>query len=76
VHRCVGCGYCCLKTMCTVGMDRHGKWKKRCPYLIWEGDKYRCQLVQDEVVGWREITVGMGCPSGLNSWRQDVKFRG
>ena len=73
---CVGCGYCCLKVMCTVGIDRHGKGENRCPYLIFEGDRYLCKLVRDEVVSWREISAGFGCSSSLNNWRQDVKFRG
>lgn len=73
---CVGCGYCCLKSMCTIGMREHGKWVDKCPFLIWEDDKYRCKLVQSDVSYENEIGTGLGCVSGLNDWRRNVKFRG
>jgi len=70
---CVGCGYCCLKAMCSTGIGFYGRSVERCPYLIWIEDKYRCQLVLDNKA---KVATGFGCSSSLNSWRQDVKFRG
>lgn len=72
---CVGCGYCCIRVMCDVGMREHDGWEERCPYLIWKDDKYRCELVLNKIIRWREIAAGQGCSSSLNSWRQDVKLR-
>ena len=73
LHQCVGCGYCCLSRMCHTGIDHHGKREKRCPFLIWVEDKYRCQLVID---GKAHVWSGHGCTSSLNSWRRNIKNRG
>lgn len=71
---CVGCGYCCLSVMCLTAIHLNGGVQKRkCPYLLWVDDKYRCKLVIDGVADVYENT---GCTSDLNSWRRNVKFRG
>lgn len=85
---CVGCGYCCIKAQCWIGAkhtDRHvmEKWRfgrDRCPFLKWEGQRYVCTLMlRDDEIGAQareELSVGAGCSSSLNSWRQDVRERG
>lgn len=73
---CVGCGYCCMKAMCSVGVREHGGDEGRCPYLVWENDRYWCYLVLTEKVSWKELFIECGCSSSLNNWRYDVKFRG
>ena len=70
---CVGCGYCCLKAMCATGIEHLGRAERRCPFLVWTGNLYRCQLVID---GKADMFTGYGCTSNLNTWRRDVKFRG
>lgn len=77
--KCVGCGYCCLKTMCLIGLLAHGTFEKRCPYLFWQEKqkRYRCSLVPDMTTHGKEsLGIGAGCPSSLNDWRKDIKFRG
>lgn len=72
---CVGCGYCCLKAMCALGVKEYGRTSTRCPYLYWhvEDKRYYCQLYDREK--WLKY-FGEGCSSSLNSWRKDVKYRG
>lgn len=73
---CVGCGYCCLRAMCSVGIREYGEDEGRCPYLVWLNDRYWCDLVLSKRINWRELATGFGCSSSLNDWRRDVKFRG
>lgn len=79
---CIGCGHCCRKAPCAAAMRLYGKiinkdpdeiW--RCPALIWreEEGRYFCQLcLGDSVIAndyRRELAVGQGCCSNLNSDR-------
>lgn len=72
---CVGCGYCCLKVMCDLGRDLHGKLEERCPWLDWNGERYLCALGQDPKAV-EALAMGEGCSSSLNTWRRDVRYRG
>jgi len=67
---CVGCGYCCLKALCCHGEIDKGE--DYCNHLYWNGTKYRCSIAADQYVS---LSIGEGCCSSLNSWRQDVKKR-
>lgn len=69
---CVGCGYCCITVMCSVGQAVHGDYEERCPYLLWSDTRYECRLAE-EYSGF--LSIGAGCCSSLNTWRQDVKER-
>lgn len=77
--KCVGCGYCCMKAPCGVAVRLHGTGLSRCPHLKWKGSRYVCLLmVGDSEVAReyrRELFAGIGCCSGMNSWRKDVKPR-
>ena len=74
IKPCIGCGYCCLKAPCTVGVTRFNltKMTERCPGLLWsnEDKRYWCQI-------YRFIpTIDCGCSSTLSGWRTNVKERG
>lgn len=73
---CVGCGYCCIKVVCFVAQRLHGSGLTECPYLEWNGKRYACTLVMGEgtitATYRKELSIGAGCCSSLNSWRRSV----
>ena len=76
-EKCVGCGYCCIKRTCVMGIRYNPKnAQRRCSFLKWDGDKYRCRLVKTMSHLKKEIYIGEGCPSTLfNEWRHNVQER-
>lgn len=72
--KCVGCGYCCKKAMCALGVDWLGYREDKCPYLQWSDstERYYCAIYNKE--RWL-VVFGDGCTSSLNDWRKDVKRR-
>lgn len=80
VSKCVGCGYCCMKTPCDAARRLY-KGATECPQLEWseKNDRYICGLMVIPGLlgqGYRqELYCGAGCCSNLNSWRKDVKQR-
>lgn len=75
--KCVGCGYCCIMNPCTHGIYATGlveiaDYGERCKFLFWDGAKYRCQAVIDDPQFALQIAAGIGCPSSLNSWKNDA----
>lgn len=80
VAECVGCGYCCKKAPC-VASTRLYPGARYCPQLIWGDDlgRYLCHLSMiPGSVGEKyrqELSIGAGCSSSLNTWRQDVRQR-
>jgi hypothetical protein len=86
---CVGCGYCCLARVCSTGiivatdanmllLARGQPWldlPRRCPCLVWAGNRYRCSYAGCEGHS-QAVGIGEGCSSSMNSWRQDVRYRG
>jgi len=77
-RRCVGCGYCCMKTPCDASRRLY-PGATICPQLFWVMDRYECGLMKIAGLvgeGYREeLAAGEGCCSSLNSWRQDIKPR-
>jgi hypothetical protein len=79
--KCIGCGYCCIEARCIASIRLHPSTKE-CPELRWDENKnrYVCKLMQLPgdlgAVYRRELYVNAGCCSPLNTWRNDVKFRG
>lgn len=71
---CVGCGFCCKKAMCALGVEEYGEVVEECPYLYWheEDKRYYCRIYDYD--RWKVI-FGFGCSSSLNTWRKDVKKR-
>ena len=80
VSKCVGCGYCCMKTPCDAARRLY-KGATECPQLEWseKNDRYICGLmVLPGLLGQgyrQELHCGAGCCSNLNSWRQNVRKR-
>ena len=80
IRKCVGCGYCCIKTPCDVARRLY-PGVRSCPQLLWieEDNRYKCGLMMISgpigVEYKKELYAGAGCCSALNSWRQDVKKR-
>jgi len=77
-HKCVGCGYCCMKTPCDASRRLY-PGATICPQLFWTSERYECGLMKIAgLVGEsyrKELYAGAGCCSNLNSWRKDVKPR-
>ena len=80
-RECIGCGYCCIRGMCTFGRYRHPQAAqngKRCPELIWNGRRYLCRMMDLPGMGdfYRgQLQVGDGCASYMNPWREDIRER-
>lgn len=75
IHRdCVGCGFCCTKSQCLPSKAIYGP-RKKCPALYWNGEKYRCKLIEWSEQHARILQTGEGCCRPLNRWRKDVKER-
>jgi hypothetical protein len=47
--------------------------EERCPYLWWGGTRYWCGL---SATSGEALCHDTGCSSSLNTWRQDVRYRG
>lgn len=78
IGQCVGCGYCCMKTLCDAARRLY-PGATLCPQLLWLDNRYECGLMKiggPVGEGYRkELAAGAGCCSSLNSWRMDVKPR-
>ena len=61
---CVGCGYCCKKATCVLGLG------SPCAYLAQHDGRYWCSLILIGAVTDEELAIGAGCCSSLNSDRQ------
>ena len=69
VRNCVGCGYCCKTARCAASGGGTGA----CPYLKYDGDRYRCQKVVDGDGAFSDaVAIGAGCCSSLNSERRKM----
>lgn len=71
---CVGCGFCCRKARCYLGAQKHGAGTD-CPELVWNGERWRCQLVLDNeelktnpMISF-DLHIGAGCCCSLNTER-------
>lgn len=68
---CVRCGYCCKKATCVAG-QHFGADLLGCKFLVGDAPgNYSCQLVEwhPELAGVRDLAIGAGCCSTLNSDR-------
>lgn len=75
MKECVGCGYCCMKSPCMVCVCEYGLVVRECPALYWNGEMYRCRLIEEDAKYAAALAVGAGCCSSLNTWRRDVRLR-
>ena len=73
---CIGCGYCCMKVMCWIGLMEYG-FNNRCPALTWSNtaQRYYCKLALEDSQIAKKLHVGSGCTSDLNTWRRNVRER-
>jgi len=73
---CVGCGYCCVKAPCPIALRIYGNGITKCPELIWNGTRHICRLCTLPLpLGneyRKELSVGEGCCSSLNTWRTNI----
>ena len=73
---CVGCGYCCRTAMCAVGARIFGNTPGLCPALKYAEGRYWCDLCNEKSLVAnryrRELYIGEGCCSQLNSDRQSI----
>jgi len=74
--KCVGCGFCCIKSPCGLELMVHGN-NLQCPELLWnqEKNRYFCNFVLKKEIDITPLYIGEGCCCGLNSWRQKVQPR-
>jgi len=71
---CIGCGYCCMKSLCMLGSIKYG-YKTPCPSLVLKDGRYWCGEVlsaDDErrPVIERDLAINAGCCSSMNTQRQ------
>lgn len=70
---CVGCGFCCCKAVCVVGIA-HGAGARvdtPCTFLSYGDGRHWCSLVTDHTVPGNAIHADTGCSSALfNDWRK------
>lgn len=75
---CLGCGYCCLQAQCGLSVRVH-TYKEICPSLYWGEARKRhlCRAVEGDLIvtNGKELSIGEGCCSPLNSWRKEIKNR-
>ena len=71
IKPCVGCGYCCWESTCSLGFKFYGTTHP-CPALYWNGQQYRCKLADDFA---NHLYISEGCSSSLNTWRRNVQQR-
>ena len=75
IKDCVGCGFCCSKAVCSVGLRVYSN-REYCPGLTWNPSTQRhfCTLAKlPGEIGRRyreELHIGQGCCANLNSWRK------
>jgi len=75
---CVGCGFCCLKLPCFAAWCQDWVKHTRCIKLDWdeEANRYWCTAAKSSNLFAKDLYIGEGCTSNLNTWRNDVKDRG
>ena len=75
---CVGCGYCCTKAPCAIAQRRYGySWTSPCPELLADDGRFWCRIIanakgQNKRDLMKELAIGIGCTSSLNTWRRQL----
>ena len=65
---CLGCGFCCRKSPCFLGeIDPQ---KKYCKHLVWNGEKWRCELILKSKTIGKALYAGEGCCSDANTYQR------
>ncbi len=63
--RCNGCGICCLRETCALGIDIHGHTDGPCPSLTWRDGRFWCGLAEESPLVAFLLGVGFGCDSDV-----------
>lgn len=75
IKDCIGCGFCCTKTLCEAARRVYSTIHTPCPGLIWNGERHECKLMtlpgELGSIYRKELYAGEGCCMGLNSWRKE-----
>ena len=71
--KCIGCGYCCSKAPCALGVRRYGA-QAPCGALVKRNGRHWCRAVLESTGKERQwlienLYIGAGCCSPLNSRR-------
>lgn len=81
---CVGCGYCCTTSVCIVGVIHLSlsptDARLPCPALEFRDGRHWCGLIdkfegEDKKLITELLSIGAGCCSSLNTWRNEIKDR-
>jgi hypothetical protein len=73
---CVGCGYCCKRSICRTGAMIYGHYKDPCPSLISTDMGYKCGLYLSDPERFQFfLEIGEGCLYPLNPLRVGILRR-
>lgn len=74
VAACIGCGFCCRKAPCAVAVQFQKVDQGKCAALIWNGQRWRCELYmssnEDKKYIAKALAIGAGCCCNLNDYRR------
>ena len=65
---CIGCGFCCRKSLCWFGHSE--SVKDPCSHLYWSGEKWRCFLIENDPKIYKNLGAGEGCCANLNTYQR------
>ena len=80
---CVGCGYCCQKAVCVVGLLHYGPGEKTsgdCKFLLTDDGRYWCQLIlqaegEKKKRLMKEMAIDCGCSSSMLNTQRSRAIR-
>lgn len=80
VAPCVGCGYCCQKVLCFLGVSKYGSRAGPCPALVCKDGRYWCGIIMEaaepEKSRYKDwLAIGGGCSSSLFNTQRDAMIR-
>jgi hypothetical protein len=78
VQPCVGCGYCCQKTVCFVGQANGAHHKPPCEFLVHKDGRFWCLLVlqfEDSARMKHDLAIGCGCSSSMFNTQRDAQLK-
>lgn len=72
---CIGCGFCCRKAKCALGVRLYPNHSGPCPELIWKEERWVCGAYYRSLGSLRErlhkeLAIGAGCCCSLNDYRR------
>jgi len=65
-----------MKVVCVYGqMEYEVDPQQECPGLYWNGEKYRCRLIEKDSIVAEALGANTMCCSVLTGWRKNIKQR-